>query len=78
MEITTLGRIMKTLNPVLPRSISLPSCNKMPNFANGVRGSVSVFHNATDGISLNSVWRTPEYPILHKNNLNIFYHNVFR
>lgn len=79
LEMTTGGRIMTTLNPVLPRSISSPIWNRMSaNFANGARGSVNVFHNDTDGIRLNSVWRTTEYPILNNNNVDIFYHNVFR
>jgi hypothetical protein len=79
LEMTMGGKIMTKLNPILPRSISSPIWNKMSrNFANGARGSTKVFHNATDGVRLNSVWRTKEYPILKSNNVNILYQNIFR
>lgn len=45
------------------------------DFANGARGSVHVFHNAA-GVSLSSVWRTVEYPILRDNGINMFFHTV--
>jgi hypothetical protein len=48
------------------------------NFARGSGAVSHVFHNATDGIRLASVWATKEYPILRGKNVELIFHNVFR
>jgi hypothetical protein len=46
------------------------------DFARGVGGEVNVFQNGTRGVSLESFWRTVEYPILQKQGNKIIYHVV--
>lgn len=74
LEMTTKGRIMNTISPHLPKSISTPIWNSLSsNFAKGASGNINVFQNAA-GVSLNSTWRLVEYPILK--NQNIIYNLV--
>jgi RHS repeat-associated protein len=42
-------------------------------FAEGATETVHVFQSGTRGVSLQSVWRNVEYPILQKNGINIIY-----
>jgi RHS repeat-associated protein len=74
LEMTTSGRIMNTISPYLPRSISGPIWDRLSsNFASGATGEINVFQNGA-GVGIKSTWRRIEYPIL-KNN-NIIYHIV--
>ena len=74
LEMTTSGRIMNTVSPYLPRSISSPIWDGLSkNFARGATGSINVFQNVA-GVSLKSTWRRIEYPILQNNN--IIFHTV--
>ena len=74
LEMTTSGRIMNTVSPYLPRSISSPIWDGLSrNFARGATGNINVFQNAA-GVSLRSTWRRIEYPILQNNN--IIFHTV--
>lgn len=76
---TRAGKVMSSLNSVLPRFVTKPIWKKLSsNFAKGARGQVNVFQNATDGVRINSVWAKTEYDILKKNNTEIIYNNVFR
>jgi hypothetical protein len=43
------------------------------DFARGASGSVNVFQNGTRGVSLESVWRGVEYPILKQQGNGIIY-----
>jgi hypothetical protein len=43
------------------------------DFARGASGSVNVFQNGTRGVSLDSVWRGVEYPILKQQGNGIIY-----
>lgn len=74
LEMTTGGRIMNTIGPYLPRSISSPIWDRLStNFAKGAAGDVNAFQSAL-GVRLNSTWTRIEYPILQ--NKNIIYHIV--
>lgn len=74
LEMTTGGRIMNSVSPYLPRSVSSPIWDGLSrNFARGATGEINVFQNAA-GVSLKSTWRRIEYPILQNNN--ILYHIV--
>lgn len=74
LEMTTSRRIMNTVNPYLPRSISSPIWDGLSRyFARGATGNINVFQNAA-GVSLRSTWRRIEYPILQNNN--IIFHTV--
>ena len=74
LEMTTGGRIMNSVSPYLPRSISSPIWDGLSrNFGRGASENINVFQNAA-GVSLKSTWRRIEYPILQNNN--IFYHIV--
>ena len=74
LEMSTKGRIMNSVSPYLPKSISSPIWNNLSsNFAKGASGNINVFQNAA-GVGLNSTWRMVEYPILK--NQNIIYHIV--
>ncbi|WP_020404502.1 RHS repeat-associated core domain-containing protein [Gracilimonas tropica] len=74
LEMTTSGRIMNTISPYLPRSVSSPIWDGLSrNFARGATGNINVFQNAA-GVSLRSTWRRIEYPILRNNN--IIFHTV--
>lgn len=69
LEMTTGGRIMNSVGPYLPRSISSPIWDGLSrNFARGALGNINVFKNAA-GVSLKSTWRRVEYPILQNNNI---------
>jgi hypothetical protein len=46
------------------------------DFARGTEGTVHVFQNGTRGVSLESVWRATEYPILVQQGNPIIYHVV--
>ncbi len=43
------------------------------DFAEGAQGAVHVFHNGSRGVSLESVWRNIEYPVLRENGNDIIY-----
>jgi hypothetical protein len=69
LEMTTADKVMNGLGSYLPRSISKPIWNALSsNFAKGATGEVNVFQNAA-GVSIESTWKTIEYPILKNNNL---------
>ncbi|QMW02856.1 hypothetical protein [Spirosoma foliorum] len=80
LEMTLGGRIMRQLNrTILPKSSSISSYiwnSLSTNFANGAKGSVNIFHNASGGVRLESTWRAIEYPILKQNKVNMIFHDV--
>lgn len=64
------GKNLTNLTKNMSWSEAGPMWQRMSaTFAKVAKGTVHVFHNA-QGINLNSVWRTIEYPILN----NIIYH----
>lgn len=74
LEMTTGGRIMNSVSPFLPRSVSGPIWDSLSgNFAKGASGNINVFQNAA-GVSVESTWKRIEYPKLKDNN--ILYHIV--
>jgi hypothetical protein len=74
LEMTTKGRIMNSISPYLPHSISRLIWDRVSkNFAKGAMGEINVFQNAA-GVSLKSTWKRVEHPILQ--NKNIIYHIV--
>lgn len=74
LEMTTGGRIMNTINPILPRSVSTPVWNRLStNFAKGASGEAHFF-TIPAGPRSGSIWLNVEKPILQKNNVNIIYH----
>ena len=46
------------------------------DFAREASAEVNVFQNGSRGVSLESVWRTTEYPILQQQGNKIIYHIV--
>lgn len=74
LEMTTMGSIMNTISPHLPRSITAPIWDILSaNFARGATGTINVFQNAA-GVGINSTWARIEYEILKDSN--IIYHVV--
>ncbi|RZJ91406.1 MAG: hypothetical protein EOO20_05110 [Chryseobacterium sp.] len=74
LEMTTRGRVMNTISPYLPRSISNPIWNSLSrSFAAGARGEAN-FITTTIGPRPTSIWITVEKPILQKNGVNIITH----
>jgi|GEM_PF-4293441 len=74
LEMTTSGRVMNTINPLLPKVVSRPIWDKLSsNFATGAVGEINVFHNVA-GVSMNSTWKRIEYKILENNEM--IFHNV--
>ncbi|MCE3295138.1 MAG: hypothetical protein K0R65_852 [Crocinitomicaceae bacterium] len=74
LEMTMSGRVMNTLNPIIPRSISNPIWkNLSENFARGASGEAHLF---TNGLvpKPTSIWMTVEKPILDKSLVNILIH----
>lgn len=76
LEMTTGGKIMIALDPILPRWASKPIWESLStNFAKGATGAVDVFHNV-NGIRIESVWAQTEYGILKNNNIKMLFHLV--
>ena len=46
------------------------------SFARGASGEVQVFQNGTRGVSLESIWRRTEYPILQQQQNKVIYHVI--
>jgi RHS repeat-associated protein len=79
LEMTFKGRMLTKLTDLTSYKLTAPLWrNASASFAKGASGTVHVFHNGTLGVGVNSIWRTVEYPILNKNNVNIIYHTVFK
>lgn len=77
LEMTRAGKNMVHLTKDLPWEESIKYWQRISAaFARGAKGTVHVFHNATDGVGVNSVWRTVEYGILKAKKVKIVYHNV--
>ncbi len=78
LEMTWQGKALTRLTNATSYKLTAPLWNRASaSFARGATGPVNVFHNASSGVRLNSVWRNVEYPILNGNN-RIIYHNVFK
>lgn len=76
LEMTPAGRATVQATEGLPWSQAKPMWEQASaDFASGARGTVHVFHSAA-GVSMNSVWRTVEYPILQDNGVNMIFHTV--
>lgn len=76
LELTSAGRAVEAATEGLPWSQAKPLWNRASaEFAEGAQGTVHVFHNAA-GVSLDSVWRGIEYPILQRNGVKMIYHTV--
>jgi RHS repeat-associated protein len=77
LEMTTSGKILTKLTDVTSFTLTKPLWKQASkSFARGANGKVSVFHNATNGISVNGIWKT-EYGILKNKGTEINYINVF-
>jgi len=78
LDMTIKGRLLQVLEKYIPEKLANKLWEKASSsFAKGAEGTANVFHNATDGVRLESVWRNVEYPVL-KDNVNLIYHDVFR
>ncbi|TRX51638.1 hypothetical protein FNH22_24055 [Fulvivirga sp. M361] len=74
LEMTARGRIMNTLNPVLPRSVSSPIWRSLStNFAKGAKGQAHFFTTPA-GPRSGSIWLNIEKPILQQNGVRIITH----
>ena len=75
LEMTTPGRVLNAIDPVLPNSLSRPIWDGLSkNFAKGAGNSeINVFHSSK-GVRINSTWKRVEYPIVK--NKNLIYHTV--
>jgi len=77
LEMTRAGQNLENLTRDVPWSIAKPMWERLSTaYAQGAVGPVHVFHNASKGVSLQSVWRTVEYPVVNGRN-TIIYHNIF-
>jgi hypothetical protein len=78
LEMTRAGQNLTKLTQDLPWDQAKPMWERLSSaYAKGAKGNVHVFQNATDGVSLKSIWRTHEFPNLVGKN-NITFHNIFR
>jgi RHS repeat-associated protein len=78
LEMTFKGKLLEKLTDLTSYKLTKPLWDRASSsFAKGSEGSVHVFQNATDGVSLSSTWRRIEYSILKDKNTMIF-HDVFR
>ncbi len=78
LEMTWQGKTLTKLTNITSYKFTAPLWNRASaSFAKGAKNPVHVFHNASSGVRLNSVWRRIEYPILKSKNNNIIYHNIF-
>lgn len=76
---TWKGKALTKLTNATSYNLTAPLWDRASaSFARGATGPVNVFHNASSGVRLNSVWKKIEYPILKNNNNNIIYHNIFK
>lgn len=76
LEMTRAGKNLTNLTRGMPWSEAGPMWQRLSKvYANGSKGTVHVFQNS-QGVGINSVWRTIEYPILKKNGVNIIYNIV--
>ncbi|WP_343786381.1 RHS repeat-associated core domain-containing protein, partial [Wandonia haliotis] len=74
LEMTITGRVMNTINPILPRSVSTPIWNRLSlNFAKGAKGEAHFFTTST-GPRPTSIWLRVEKPILKVNKVRIINH----
>ena len=79
LEMTLQGKLLTSLTNATSFKTMEPFWKyASASYARGATGTVNVFHNASSGVRLKSVWKTIEYPILKNNNNNIIYHNVFK
>lgn len=71
---TPAGKSLEKLTKVMDWSEAKPLWEAASReFAEGASGSVNVFQNGSRGVSLESVWRNIEYPVLKQNGNNIIY-----
>ena len=76
LEMTRAGQNLANLTEGMPWSEAGPMWQRLSAvYAKGAKGTVHVFHNA-NGVRLESVWTTVEYPILKQNGVEIVYHLV--
>lgn len=76
LEMTRAGRNLSELTKNMSWEEAKPLWERLSaTYAKGAKGPVHVFQNAKNGISIESVWSTVEYPILNGKN-PIIYHNV--
>ena len=65
LEMTRAGKNLTKLTTGMPWEVAGPMWKRLSTvYAKGAKGPVVVVQNATSGVSLESVWRTVEYPIL--------------
>ncbi|MCX8531930.1 RHS repeat domain-containing protein [Chryseobacterium luquanense] len=85
LEMTNVGKGLSTLGNALEKIVGRETSWKIMEpvwkttskaYATGTQGVVQVFHNATYGIRIESVWGRIEYGILNGRN-PIIYNNVF-
>jgi hypothetical protein len=77
LEMTRAGQNLTKLTQGMPWEQAKPMWERMSAaYAKGATGDIHVFHNATGGINMKSVWGSVEYPILKSKNANIIYHNI--
>ena len=75
LEMTTKGQELIALTKDMEWAEARPLwVNASKEFAEGAKGEINVFHNA-NGVSLQSVWREVEYPLLKDSIIN--YHVVW-
>jgi len=73
LEMTTRGKIMNTISPYLPRTISSPVWNNLSRgFAKGASEEVHFFYNAFRTKA--NKYLVIERPILEQNGVNIITH----
>jgi RHS repeat-associated protein len=71
LEMTTAGKLMNSVSPYLPRTITNPIWNNLSsNFARGAAGEVNFFTTVV-GPRATSIWLKVERPILQSKGINI-------
>jgi RHS repeat-associated protein len=71
LEMTTAGKLMNSVSPYLPRTITNPIWNNLSsNFAKGAAGEVNFFTTVA-GPRATSIWLQVEKPILQSKGINI-------
>jgi hypothetical protein len=74
LEMTMTGRIMNSISPFVPRSISNPIWKNMSKRFASSTSSKAHFFTTSSGPRATSIWLSVEKPILEKNGVNIITH----
>ena len=79
LEMTARGKILQDLTSITSCYFTRPFWDRASaSFAKGAEGASNVFQNVTEGVSLNSSWKSIEFSILKDNGNEIIFDDVVK